>query len=71
MNIKSAEILEIVGTSDFIKNNKKLIIENRNDNDIKDFEGGIVVSDVNYTTHNGKASNKGKKNGTAKIANKR
>ena len=70
MSIKSTEILEIVGTPDFVKNNKKLIIENRNENEIKDFEGGVVISDVNYTTHDGKAFNRGKKNGIAKIANK-
>ena len=70
MSMKSTEILEIVGTYDFVKNNKKLIIENRNENNIKDFEGGIVISDVNYTTHDGKAFNVGKKNGNAKIANK-
>ncbi len=69
MNIKNSEILEIVGTPDFIKNNKKLIIENRNENDIKDFEGGIITSDINYTVHEGKAFSKGKKNDTAKIAN--
>lgn len=70
ISIKSTEILEIVGTYDFVKNNRKLIIENRNENYLKDFEGGIVISDVNYTVHEGKAFSKGKKNGTAKIANK-
>ena len=70
MNIKNTEILEIVGTPEFLQKNKNLIIENRNGNDIKDFEGGIITSDVNYTTHDGKTFNKGKKNGIAKIANK-
>lgn len=70
MNIKNSEILEIVGTPNFIKNNINLIIENRNENSIKDFEGGIITSDISYTVHEGKAFIKGIKNGTGKIANK-
>lgn len=52
--VKKTDIIELFGEIDFIKSNYKILLEDTNSKRLKEFKGGILITDYYSKTENGK-----------------